>query len=442
MTHVILGHCCKDASCVRACPQNCIHPAPGEPGFATTETLHIDPRTCIDCTACVTACPASAIKAERDLDGPELRFALLNAEYFRDRPVSARVSPIRDLPGTPLPMAPSRIAVVGAGPAALYAVRELLRRSGAVRVTVFDRDDEIGGLLRRGVARTETGVREMIRLFAKPFGDDRVRVVLGADIGVDRGLDELRAEFDGVVLACGASEPRSFPGADRLSGFHQAVHVLAADNCGLDYPLGASGFGPECVVIGAGNVALDFVRHAAGRGVRRLTVLSRSRRVAFTPSAFYALTDSAVPVAADADGAEPDAGHGEFARALAALPRHAAGARDGVLFSFGSEAARVDAGPSGLCVTTTRGRSFRADAVVGAAGFRVHPIDGVPLTERGTIPHRSGRVIDPATGAPLPGLYVTGWAKRGPTGGVGDNRACAAETVAALAADLTAALAR
>lgn len=88
MTHVVLGHCCKDASCVRVCPQNCIHPAPGEAGFESAETLFIDPRSCIDCTACVEACPASAIKPEPALTVTERPYAARNAEFFEQAPAT------------------------------------------------------------------------------------------------------------------------------------------------------------------------------------------------------------------------------------------------------------------------------------------------------------------------------------------------------------------
>ena len=57
MPHVITQSCCSDGSCVYACPVNCIHPSPDEPGFATAEMLYIDPVACVDCGACVSACP-------------------------------------------------------------------------------------------------------------------------------------------------------------------------------------------------------------------------------------------------------------------------------------------------------------------------------------------------------------------------------------------------
>ncbi|MGH8010188.1 MAG: 4Fe-4S dicluster domain-containing protein, partial [Candidatus Binatia bacterium] len=57
MSFVILQPCCNDASCVDVCPVDCIHPTPEEAPFMRTEMLHIDPQTCIDCGACVDACP-------------------------------------------------------------------------------------------------------------------------------------------------------------------------------------------------------------------------------------------------------------------------------------------------------------------------------------------------------------------------------------------------
>ncbi|MEV7773335.1 FAD-dependent oxidoreductase [Kitasatospora sp. NPDC086791] len=82
---------------------------------------------------------------------------------------------------------------------------------------------------------------------------------------------------------------------------------------------------------------------------------------------------------------------------------------------------------------------LRAGLVVRSIGHRGVPLPGLPYDERtGTVAHRGGRVVDPATGRPLPGAYVVGWAKRGPSGGIGANRACARETVDALLDDAVA----
>jgi len=105
--------------------------------------------------------------------------------------------------------------------------------------------------------------------------------------------------------------------------------------------------------------------------------------------------------------------------------------------SFGQEV--TDLGKTvagGVAVTTTTGRTFLADSAIRATGFTTKQIDGIPVDERGVVPNRRGRVISIETGEPLDGLYVVGWAKRGASGGVGDNRSCATGTVTQLAADL------
>ncbi|QSE84463.1 FAD/NAD(P)-binding protein [Rhodococcus koreensis] len=462
MTHVVLGHCCKDASCVRVCPQNCIHPAPGEAGFESAETLFIDPRSCIDCTACVEACPASAIKPEWTLTLTERRDAARNAEFFEQAPESRPLSRrIRFEQPLGRPSDRLRIAVVGSGPAAMYTVRELLRRSTSVRITVFEQHGEIGGLLRRGVSRDHIGVRDMIRLFDVPFNDDRVTIIHNTEVGVDVSVDDLRTRFDAVVLACGASQPRRLgpTTADRGEGVYEAIDILVAENCGVSGFRPRGPLGPRSIVIGAGNVAFDVVRWmaktrdrgAAAEAVTEVVVLSRSApdRASFTPSAFYELLDlENAEVLIDRSGRRPvAAADTPLLRDLAALPAADIWAADGptataagllrVVLSFGQEV--TDLGKTaagGVAVTTTTGRTFLADSAICATGFTTKQIDGIPVDGRGLVPNRRGRVISLETGEPLDGLYVVGWAKRGASGGVGDNRSCASGTVTQLAADL------
>lgn len=459
MAHVILGHCCKDASCVRVCPQNCIHPAPGEDGFASAETLHIDPVSCIDCTACVEACPASAIKPEQALTPAERRYATRNREFFAQPPAAPRSRP-RPVFGSPLAVPSGRcaVAVVGAGAAAMYTVRELLRRSTSIRVTVYEQHEAIGGLLRRGVSADHVGVREMVRMFDVPFRDDRVTVVTGTKVGVDLSIDELRTRFDAVILACGASQPRRI-GSTVDAGVHQAIDILVAENGGFSASRPPALPGSTCVVIGAGNVAFDAVRWVArtrhrvpaSEQIRELVVLSRSdpESASFTASAFYELLDlEHTEVLIDGAGSVPHVdADGPLLRELSRLPcADVRGMHDGptdttgplrIILSFGQEVAdlaKTDGG--GVAVTTTAGRTFLADSAICATGFTTTRIDGVPLDDRGVVLNHRGRVISPETGEPVEGLYVVGWAKRGARGGVGDNRGCAAETVAQLTADL------
>ncbi|HZP15263.1 MAG TPA: 4Fe-4S binding protein, partial [Nocardioides sp.] len=128
MPHVVTQSCCSDGSCVLACPVNCIHPAPNEPGFGTAEMLWVDADACVDCGACVTACPVDAIIPHTKLTEAQMPFYALNAEYFdafphADRTPLALVHEQRRLAHE----GPYRVAVVGAGPAGLYAADELLK---------------------------------------------------------------------------------------------------------------------------------------------------------------------------------------------------------------------------------------------------------------------------------------------------------------------------
>ena len=156
MPHVITQSCCSDGSCVYACPVNCIHPSPDEPGFATSEMLYIDPVACVDCGACVSACPVGAIVPESGLTVEQQPFVALNAGYYPDRPDDVKLPPTSKLaPVLPAPQvrrgaAPLTVAVVGSGPAAMYAADELLTQKG-VRVNVFEKLPTPYGLVRAGV---------------------------------------------------------------------------------------------------------------------------------------------------------------------------------------------------------------------------------------------------------------------------------------------------
>lgn len=85
MTYVITSPCVglKDSSCVDVCPVDCIHPAPGEPGFEADTQLYINPDECIDCGACEPACPVSAIFEESAVPAEERKFIQINADYYK-----------------------------------------------------------------------------------------------------------------------------------------------------------------------------------------------------------------------------------------------------------------------------------------------------------------------------------------------------------------------
>ncbi|WP_333482282.1 ferredoxin [Rhodococcus sp. BH5] len=345
---------------------------------------------------------------------------------------------------------------MGAGPAAMYTVRELLNRSTSIHVTVYELHDAVGGLLQRGVSLNNPGVRKMSRLFDLPFHDDRVTTILNTEVGRDISINELRTEYDAVILACGASQPRQV-GRDLCgNGIYQALDILVGENDPASVSSPSALTGPVCIVVGAGNVAFDIVRwvaenrHQASKNsqVRELLVLSRSapESAAFTRSAFYELLDLAdADILIDSDGDLPGAESALLCElsqlpstvfcGMHTLPTDTTGPLR-IILSFGQEVAELaQEGSSAVAVTTIKGRIFHANSTICATGFTTKWINGVPLNEHGFVPNRSGQVVSPETGEPLIGLYVVGWAKRGASGGVGENRACAAETVAQLVAD-------
>lgn len=85
MAYVILEPCAisKAASCVEVCPVECIHPTPDEEGFDETEQLFIDPTECIDCDACVVACPVDAVMHEDRVPEQLKHFIALNAAHYK-----------------------------------------------------------------------------------------------------------------------------------------------------------------------------------------------------------------------------------------------------------------------------------------------------------------------------------------------------------------------
>src|SRR4029077_15151181 len=121
-----------------------------------------------------------------------------------------------------------RVAVVGSGPAGLAAAAQLKRAGHAV--TVFERADRIGGLLRYGIPEFKLEKRVLDRRL-KLLMEEGIAFQTNANIGVDIPIGELKAEFDAVVLAGGSTRPRDLPVPGReLSGIHFAMDYLTLQN--------------------------------------------------------------------------------------------------------------------------------------------------------------------------------------------------------------------
>ena len=457
MPYVVTQSCCADASCVLACPVNCIHPAPGEPGFATTEMLYVDPGGCVDCGACATACPADAVVPHTALTPAQVPFAALNAAYYDAFPHSDRrpvltVPPQRRLkrPG------PFRVAVVGAGPAGLFTADELLRHP-EIGVDVYDRRLAPGGLVRYGVAPDHRSTKQVDELFRAIEGSPGFRYFLGVEIGRDLGHDELAAQYDAVVHAVGAATDRrlGIAGED-LPGSLAATDLVGWYNGDperqhLEVPLD----GERAVVVGNGNVALDVARilarpahalhdtdiaalpWAALRRSRLQEVVVLGRRgpaeASFTLPELIGLAglDDVDVVLHDRGevAAMPDGDRARLLRELASRPTRPGRRR--IVLRFRAAPARILGDDRVAGVELADGSVLDAGLVVRAIGFRGLPVAGLPFDEAtGTVPHEAGRV--------RAGTYVAGWVKRGPRGFIGTNRSCARETVEALLDDLDA----
>lgn len=485
MAYVVTQSCCADASCVVACPVNCIHPAPGEPGFGTTEMVYVDAAACVGCGACATACPVGAMVPDAALTTRQLPFLDLNASYYdafphADRTPVALVPQQRRLtrPG------PFRVAVVGAGPAGLYTADELLKHPEVDGVDVYDRLRTPYGLVRHGVAPDHASTKLVTRLFEAIERQPRFRYFLGVDVGApgdaDRvTLDDLRAHYDAVVYAVGASADRALdiPG-EELAGSLPATALVGwynghPEQQDLDVPLTHE----RAVVVGNGNVALDVARILArpldvlertdlapgpleqlrASDVREVVVLGRRgpAQAAFTVPELIglaALDDIDVVVEADPALLTGDDQRSTLLRELAERPVDPASAKRRIVLAFTSSPVEVlgtdgrvtgvrvarnelvaDADGTVRAVATDDVRTIEAGLVVRSVGHRGRPVAGLPFDERtATVPHHEGRVE--------PGLYVVGWIKRGPVGFIGTNKTDAQETVETILDDLDAGL--
>ena len=164
-----------------------------------------------------------------------------------------------------------KVAVVGSGPSGLAAADQLNKRGHSV--TVFERSDRVGGLLMYGIPNMKLE-KEIVDRKRRIMEAEGVTFVTGADVGRDKKAEELLAEFDRVILACGASEPRDIkaPGRD-AGGIYFAVDFLKANTKSLLDSGFADGKyvdakGRDVVVIGGGDTGNDCVGTVIRHGAR------------------------------------------------------------------------------------------------------------------------------------------------------------------------------
>jgi ferredoxin--NADP+ reductase len=487
MPHVITQSCCSDGSCVFACPVNCIHPTPDEPGFATAEMLYIDPAACVDCGACVSACPVGAITTVSKLAETQLPFIELNASFYPERradekvPPTSKLAPVMEAPVIgPRSSGPLTVAIVGSGPAAMYAADELLSQRG-VRVNVFEKLPTPYGLVRAGVAPDHQSTKRVTRLFDRMARLPGFSFYLNVEVGRHVSNAELLAHHHAVLYAVGAPNDRRLDVEGfGLPGSGTATELVAWINGHPDFtdlPVDLSH--ERVVVIGNGNVALDVARiltsdpddlartdiadHAlaALRRSRVREVVIAARRgpaqSAFTLPELIGLTSTCDVVLDSADHELVQRDLAEELRSPTALTRNkleilaklgdarqmwdASGARPRIRLAYRLTPERLlgadrVAGVAFTATGTYETQIVEAGLVLTSIGYRGTPIRDLPFDDDAcVVPNTGGRVVDPMSGAPVRGAYVAGWIKRGPTGFIGTNKSCAAETVHELVAD-------
>jgi glutamate synthase (NADPH/NADH) small chain len=176
------------------------------------------------------------------------------------------------------------VAVVGSGPAGMAAAQQL-RRAGH-RVTLFERDEAIGGLVRFGVPDFKIE-KTVVQRRAEQLAAEGVEVRCGVEVGSDISVDELRENFDAVVLATGSRVPRDLPVPGReLGGVHFAMDYLYQRNRFVARELGPqptvgqpqiaheiSAAGKDVVVIGGGDTGADCVGNSLREGARSVVQL-------------------------------------------------------------------------------------------------------------------------------------------------------------------------
>jgi glutamate synthase (NADPH/NADH) small chain len=304
-----------------------------------------------------------------------------------------------------------RVAVVGSGPAGLAAADQL-NRAGHL-VTVFERADRIGGLLRYGIPAFKLEKRWIDRRLSL-MRDAGVTFKTGCHIGVDMDPLQLKRDFDAIVLAGGSTVPRDLPVPGReLKGIHFAMEYLTAQNraCEGDAGKVISASGKHVVIIGGGDTGADCLgtAHRQGaRSVRQLELLQRppDTRAPQNPWPTW-------PNIFRVSSAHEEGGDREYAMATERF----SGTEDG-------RVARLHA----VQVETQSTVEFDADLVLLAMGFvgpeRHGVVDGlgVALTPRGTVA-RDARWM-----TSVDGVFATGDMQRGQSlivWAIADGRSCA-----------------
>ncbi|MBF4551336.1 FAD-dependent oxidoreductase [Pseudoclavibacter sp. VKM Ac-2888] len=384
-----------------------------------------------------------------------------------------------------------RLAIVGAGPAGIYAadILQKMERQFDLSIDLFDKLPAPYGLVRYGVAPDHPRIKGIINALREVLESGVMRVFGGVEFGKDITLDDLKQHYHAVIFSTGAIRDASLdiPGIDAHGSFGAADFVNWYDghpDVPRTWPLEAR----EVAVIGNGNVALDVARMLAkhpkdllstevpqnvvdgleASPVTDVHVFGRRgpAQVKFTPLELRELGEIPdVDIIVDEDDFDRDPAAAELAKTnkqLMVIGRImgkwrgerelTASRRLHLHFYSKPDAVLTEDGPDGERVRAIRIERTEPDAEGGVRGtgeFIEHPVQavyraigyfgsplpGVPFDEHhGVIPNHEGQVWDDDN-QQVNGMYATGWIKRGPIGLIGHTKSDALETVTHLVAD-------
>lgn len=382
---------------------------------------------------------------------------------------------------------PLRVAIIGAGPAGTYAA-DILSKSGIpVEIDIIERLPAPFGLVRYGVAPDHPRIKQIIVALANVLGRGDIRLLANVNIGTDLTIQDLRNHFDAVIFATGAFKDAdlNIPGID-LDGSYGAADFVSWFDGHPDVPRTWPLNAKEVAIFGVGNVALDVARILAkhpkdlasteipanvmagleASPVTDVHVFGRRgpEHVKFSPLELRELGQvpdvDIIVYPEDYVFDEEDANaekHHQNKQVVKTLVdwtlREPTGASRRIHLHFlqapheilgedgkvvGVRMERMELIGDGKVRGTGEFIDYPVQAVYRAIGYWGTPIDGIPFDERrGVIANEGGRVIG-EDGEPIPGLYTTGWIKRGPVGLIGHTKSDATETIANLVEDVDA----
>ncbi|TCK20803.1 FAD-dependent oxidoreductase [Pseudonocardia endophytica] len=378
-----------------------------------------------------------------------------------------------------------RVAVVGAGPAGIYAADTLVKSDVDVSVDLIEKLPAPFGLVRYGVAPDHPRIKQIVHALHRILDHPSVRLFGNVHYGTDLSLADLREHYDAVIMATGCERDRDLdiPGIE-LPGSHGAAEFVrwydGHPDVDREWVLDAT----SVAVVGAGNVALDVARvlaksvedmrsteipdsvdvGLADNPVTDVHVFARRgpAQAKFSPMELRELDHvPGLEVVVAPEDIEYDDGSMDGIRSSKHVqmvvkilqewalrdrrrdPRrvhlHFFARPDRVLGADRVEGLRVERTEyvgDGSVRGTGAYSEYPVGALYRAVGYTGSHLAELPFDhEYGVIPHRAGRVHD-IDGQELPGLYTVGWIKRGPVGLIGHTKGCASETVGNLLADV------